>query len=94
MSEDAEVEKMVRDALTLEMGRPRTLEELAARVADACVNIESNQKAWIVGGIQMKPEPRMIEALADYQQIYNFLEACRCQPGKVIKRLSATMAPR
>lgn len=84
--------QMVADALAVEMQSRRSLAQLAASVAEDCVRIESNQTAWISGGLYMKPDPVMIAKLADLQQIYDFLEACRTRPGDVVKRLQAKRA--
>ena len=84
--------RMISDALAIEMETRRSLAQLAASVAADCVRIESNQTAWIDGGLYMKPDPVMIAKLADLQQIHDFLEACRTRPGDVIKRLQARKA--
>lgn len=84
--------RMVSDALAAEMQSRRSLTQLAASIADDCVRIESNQAAWISGGLYMRPDPVMIAKLADLQQIHDFLEACRTRPGDVVKRLQARRA--
>lgn len=79
--------KVVSAALAAEMQTRRSLSQLAASIGEECVRIESNQTAWIVGGLYMKPDPVMIAKLADLQQIHDFLEACRTRPGDVARRL-------
>lgn len=83
-----DVRTMVADAMATEMRTRRSLSQLANSVSEDCARIESNQRAWIAGGLNMRPDPVMIAKLADFQQIYDFLEACRTRPGDVVRRLS------